>query len=469
MPVKSKLPRAGATRLEQDSLGPKRIPAKAYYGIQTYRAVENFPISGLWMPVDMIRAYGHIKRAAAIANRDLGELPRRSAQAILKAADELLAGRFDDQFVVDVYQAGAGTSFNMNTNEVLANRANELLGGARGAYKPIHPNDHVNMAQSTNDTFPTAIRLAVLMKWPALRDAIKELDEALSRKAREFHGIVKTGRTHLQDAVPVRLGREFGAYALAIRKAEERLADAVQRLGELNLGGTAVGTGLNAPARYRELAIRQLRQATGLPVRPAEDMMERTQSLGDFAHFSGTLRGYSLEVIRIANDIRLMSSGPNTGLAEIELPAVQPGSSIMPGKVNPSIPEMVNMVAFQAIGFDTTVAMATQAGQLELNVMMPVVAYNLLQAMTILTSATQVFARRCIVGITANDARCRRLAGSSLALVTSLAPRIGYAAAAKIAKESLATDKSLEQLVVEQGLMPAAEARELLDPERHAG
>jgi aspartate ammonia-lyase len=458
--------RAARWRTEQDSLGAKPIPADAYYGIQTYRAVENYPISGLRMPVEMIRAFGLIKQAAALANRTLGELDRRRAGAILKACDELLAGRFDGQFVVDVYQAGAGTSFNMNANEILANRANELLGGRRGAYKPVQPNDHVNMAQSTNDTIPTAIRLACLMKRPRLRAALKELAQALRRKGREFERIVKSGRTHLQDAVPVSLGREFLAYALAVQKCLERLEDAAERLKELNLGGTAAGTGLNAHPRYRDLAIRHLNAKTRFGLRPAQDMQERMQSVADFTHLSGALRTYSLELTRLANDIRLLSSGPNTGLAELELPAVQPGSSIMPGKVNPSIPEMVNQVAFQAIGHDTTVALCAQAGQLELNVMMPVLAYNLLQAITILTAATEVFARRCIVGIKANAARCRQHAQRSLSLVTSLAPRIGYVQAANIAKQSQETGRSLEELVIEQGLLPAAEARRLLDPER---
>ena len=458
-----------AMRVEQDSLGHKRIPAHAYYGIQTYRAVENFPISGLRLPIEMIRAYGLIKKAAALTNAQLGELDRRSAKAIVRACDELLAGTFDDQFVVDVYQAGAGTSFNMNVNEVLANRANELLGSKRGVYKPLHPNDHINMGQSTNDTFPTAIRLACLMKLPGLLGAIDELEATLRAKAHEFRRVVKCGRTHLQDAVPVMLGREFGAYALAIRKARKQIAAMATLLSELNLGGTAVGTGLNAHPRARFLAIAKLRQWTRMPLTPAEDMMERTQSLGDFARLSSALRVYTLELIRIANDLRLLSSGPNTGLGEITLPAIQPGSSIMPGKVNPVMPEMVDMVAFQVLGHDATIAMACQAGQLELNVMMPVVAYNVLQAMSLWTAASRGLATRCIRGITANVAHCSQLARRSLSLVTPLAPRIGYLNAAKIAKDSLATGHPIEQLVVEQGLLGAAEAKRLLDPVKLAG
>lgn len=395
-----------------------------------------------------------------------GQLPHRLAAAISRACDDVLRGRFDAEFVVDVYQAGAGTSFNMNMNEVLANRANELLGARKGTYRHVRPNDHVNMAQSTNDTFPTAIRLACLLVLPSLCEAMELLERALRGKARQFDGVVKAGRTHLQDAVPVRLGREFGAYALAVRKAREHLVRTASALGELNLGGTATGTGMNAHPRYRFLAIRALRRWTDLSLRPAEDLMERTQSLGDFARLSGSLRSYALELIRIANDLRLMNSGPNTGFGEIDLPAVQPGSSIMPGKVNPVIAEMVDMVGFQVLGHDTTVATATQAGQMELNVMMPVVAYNLLQAMHLLTNASRALATRCIRGIVAHSARCRTLAERSLALVTALNPHIGYLHAANIAKESLKTGKSIRQLVVEHRLLSAVAARRLLDPAR---
>ena len=458
-----------ATRREEDSLGAKRIPAGAYYGIQTFRAVENFPISGLRLQPEMVRAFGLIKSAAAMTNAQLGVLERRHARAIERACNELLAGKFQNQFVVDVYQAGAGTSFNMNVNEVLANRANELLGGRRGTYKPVHPNDHVNMAQSTNDVVPSAIRLAALMRVGALLPAMETLERALERKATQFRSVVKSGRTHLQDAVPVWLGREFGAYALAVGKARRHIQQTSALLNELNLGGTAVGTGLNAHPRYRRLAINLLRQWTGFPLRPAQDLMERTQSLADFAHLSSSLRDYSLELIRLANDLRLLSSGPNTGLGEIELPAMQPGSSIMPGKVNPVIPEMVDMVAFQVIGHDATVAMACQAGQLELNVMMPVVAYNLLQAIGLLTKASEVLATKCVAGITVNAARCRHYAERSLALVTALAPRIGYLNAAKIAKLALADHQPIRELVTQQGLLSPKDARRVLDPAKLAG
>ena len=454
------------TRLERDSLGTKRVPSSAYYGIQTLRAVENFPISGLRLPAEMVRAYALIKKAAAEANAATGHLPRREAAAIRRACDEILRGRFRDQFVVDVYQAGAGTSFHMNVNEVVANRANELLGQHRGAYRPLHPNDHVNMAQSTNDTFPTAMRLAALLALQPLDASMQALERALRGKARQFAGVVKAGRTHLQDAVPVRLGREFGAYALAVAKARRHILETARALCELNLGGTAVGTGMNTHPRYRSLAIRALARWMRFPLRPAQDLMERTQSLGDFARLSGSLRVYALELIRIANDLRLMSSGPNTGLGEIDLPAVQPGSSIMPGKVNPVIPEMVDMVGFQVLGHDATVTAAVQAGQLELNVMMPVAAYNLLQAIRLLTNAGRVFAQRCIIRITVNRDRCEALAHRSLALVTALNPHIGYLKAATIAKESLSTGRSPLELVIEHKLMAPSAARRLLDPDR---
>ncbi len=454
------------TRIERDSLGAKRIPPPAYYGIQTLRAVENFPISGLRLQPDMVRAYAFIKKAAAHANRTVKALPARYASAISRACDEVLRGTLNTQFVVDVYQAGGGTSYNMNMNEVVANRANELLGARKGSYRYVRPNDHVNMAQSTNDTFPTAMRLACLMALPPLVDGIAQLERSLRKKARQFDRVVKAGRTHLQDAVPVRLGREFGAYALAVRKARDDIRQAARSLHELNLGGTATGTGMNAHPRYRRLAIGALRRWLRLPLRPAEDLMERMQSLADFVRLSGSLRAYAIELIRIANDLRLMSSGPNTGLAEIELPAVQPGSSIMPGKVNPVIAEMTDMVGFQVLGHDLTVASASEAGQFELNVMMPVVAYNLLQSMHLLTSTSQVLAVRCIDGITANPARCASLASRSLALVTALNPHIGYLNAAKIAKESLNTGRSPLELVIERGLLKRGTAKRLLDPRR---
>ncbi len=454
------------TRLERDSLGTVRVPATAYYGSQTQRAVENFPISGLRLQPEMVRAFALIKKASAQANAQLRLLPAPHARAIMRAADEVFAGKLSDQFVVDVYQAGAGTSLNMNMNEVLANRANQLLGRRLGTYTPLHPNDHVNMGQSTNDTFPTAMRLAALMSLAPLVDAMEQLEGSLARKARQFRGIVKSGRTHLQDAVPVRLGGEFAAYALAVQKARQAVAAHAVPLGELNLGGTATGTGLNAPPQMRFIAIRALKRWTKLPLRPGRHLQERMQSHADFARLSGTVRAYALELIRIANDLRLMASGPHTGFGEIDLPAIQPGSSIMPGKVNPVVPEMVDMVGFQVLGHDTTVALAVQAGQLELNVMMPVMAYNVLQPLRLLAAASRVLAEKCVDGITAHPARCAELAGQSLALVTALAPKIGYLNAAMLAKESLKTRRSMVDLVVQHRLLTPAQARRLLDPAR---
>src|SRR5438477_1183488 len=374
-------------RIERDSLGERELPADVYYGIQTARAIENFPISG-WKPYPaLVTATIQIKKAAARANSALGSLHTRIATAIESAADEVLTGKLRDQFVVDPFQAGAGTSHNMNANEVLANRAIELLGGERGDYSIVHPNDHVNMAQSTNDVFPTAMRLAALEEVSELISALELLAEALQTKSTEFDKIVKSGRTHLQDAVPIRLGQEFGGYATAIRKNADRIARAAEELKEIGLGGTAAGTGLNASAGYRKRVIEELSRVTNQPLRATENYFEAMQSMSPFVALSSAVRTLATDVIRIANDLRLLSSGPNTGLAEVNLPAVQPGSSIMPGKVNPVIAEMTDMVCFQVMGNDLVVATAAQAGQLELNVMMPVISFNLSMSLTILTNA----------------------------------------------------------------------------------
>ncbi len=455
-------------RTERDSLGTKQLPEHAYYGIQTQRAVENFPISGLRLPHQMVRSMVEVKRAAALTNRRLGLLSAQRARAIVRACDEVLAGRFHDQFVVDAFQAGAGTSFHMNVNEVLANRAAELLGGKKGDVTRIHPNDHVNMAQSTNDVFPTTMRLAALALTPELSTSLRLLERALARKGVAYRRVVKSARTHLQDAVPIFLGETFTAYAITVRKAHERMREQSARLVELNLGGTAAGTGLNAHPRYRALAIRELRRRLRLPLRPAEHLPQIMQSLGDFVGLSGALRGLAIELIRLANDLRLMSSGPNTGLAEIELPAVQPGSSIMPGKVNPVMAEVTNMVSFQVVGNDTVIALAAQAGQCELNVMMPVVAHNLLQSLQILATVTRQLATLGIPGITADVALCRAHAERSVAIVTALNPHIGYQAAATVAKEAMRRRALIRDVVVEQGLLTAAQARRVLDPVRLA-
>jgi aspartate ammonia-lyase len=450
------------TRIEHDPLGDFSVPADAYYGIQTARAVENFPISGLRAPSDLVTATVLIKKAAAQANLALERLDARVADAILKAADEVLGGTLRDQFVVDVYQAGAGTSHNMNTNEVLANRAAELLGGKRGEYTTVHPNDHVNMGQSTNDVFPTATRLAILLGHGALVASGRALAASLHRKAIAFASVLKVGRTHLQDAVPMTLGQEFGGYAACIERGVEDVERAAEQLQELNLGATAVGTGLNAGDDYATLAVGNLSQYTGLPLRPATNRFRVTQSMGDVLAYSGAMRRLAVELAKIASDLRLLSMGPRAGLSEIALPAVQPGSSIMPGKVNPSVPEMVNMVCFQVIGCDTTVCTAAEAGQLELNVMMPVIAWNSLHASTILRQAMNVLRTRCVDGIEADAERCHELLDRSTAVATALSPYIGYAKTAEIAKESVKSGRAIRDLVLERGLLDAVKLDEIL-------
>src|SRR5512134_981277 len=451
------------SRIERDPLGEKPVPASALYGIQTLRAAENFPISGLRPLPGFVDAVVWIKRSAALTQRDTGRLDAALADAIVRAADEILAGEHRDQFIVDVYQAGAGTSHNMNVNEVLANRANELLGSARGSYTPVHPNDHVNMAQSTNDVIPTAMRLATLATLPAFLAALDRLADALLAKGRAFDGVIKSGRTHLQDATPIRLGQEFTAYGHTVLRHREKLAQAADWLRELNIGGTAVGTGINAEPEYPALMVKHLQEVSGLELREGKDRVQLMQSMGDIASFSGAFRAFVLDLNKIANDIRLLASGPRTGLAEIVLPAVQPGSSIMPGKVNPSIAEMVNQVCYQALGLDTTVALASEAGQLELNVMMPVIAHNMVFGLMIVANASRVFAERCVQGIRADEARCAYWLEQSPALVTALAPRIGYAEAAKLAKEAIATGLTVKELVTRKGLLKGRDLEEVLD------
>jgi len=452
-------------RTERDPLGELQVHADAYYGVQTARAVENFPISGLRAPADLVTATILVKKAAAEANASLGRIDAIIARAIVSAADEILAGRLRDQFVVDVYQAGAGTSHNMNANEVLANRAAEILGEPRGTYKRVHPNDHVNMGQSTNDVFPTSTRLALLLGAAPLVLAARELAEAFARKADEFVGVLKTGRTHLQDAVPMTLGQEFSGYAECIRRGADDVAEASEQLHELNIGATAVGTGLNAGDDYRRLVVDNLARYTGLPVTPALNLFRVTQSMGDVLAYSGAMRRLAVELSKIASDLRLLSMGPRAGLSEIALPAVQPGSSIMPGKVNPSVPEMVNQVCFQVMGCDTTIAMACEAGQLELNVMMPLIAWNALHASTILREGMKVLRTRCVDGIMADEARARELLDRSTATATALSPYIGYAATAEIAKQSVKTGRSIRELVLERGLLDKARLDAILSAE----
>jgi aspartate ammonia-lyase len=425
-----------------------RLPASAYYGIQTQRAIENFPISGLRAPAVFVKTCARIKKAAALANARLRLLDRRRALAIACACDEIEAGKHAGEFVVDVFQMGAGTSSHMNANEVIANRAEELLGGRKGEYRLVHPNDHVNMAQSTNDVYPTAMRLAALeLVRGRLLPALLSLEKSLVRKARAFDRILKSGRTHLQDAVPIRLGQEFAAYAIA-----------------LGIGGSAVGTGFNTHPRFAGLVVRRLAADTGLPLALAKDPREAMQSLRPFADLSAALRNLALELNRISNDLRLLASGPRTGLAEISLPPVAPGSSIMPGKVNPSMLEMLNQVCYQVMGCDLAVSAAVQAGQLELNVMMPVVSFNLLFMIEILANAVRQVGARAIDGITADAERCRAFAQSSLGLATALSPLIGYAAAADLAGESMRTGKSIVAIVRERGLLDEKALDRIFDP-----
>jgi len=453
-------------RIERDPLGEHEVPAEAYYGIQTRRAAENFPISGLRAPDDLVTATILIKKAAASVNVVSGNLPPDIGRAIETAADEVLGGKLRDQFIVDVYQAGAGTSHNMNANEVLANRAAEILHSPKGTYQKVHPNDHVNMAQSTNDVFPAATRLALLLGHKALVDSALAVSDSLERKSREFSGLLKVGRTHLQDAVPITLGQEFGGYAACIARGAEDVESASGQLLEMNLGATAVGTGLNTPPGYSSAIVRNLRDYTGLKLKPARNLFRITQSMGDVAAYSGAMRRLSIELGKVASDLRLLSMGPRAGLGEITLPPVQPGSSIMPGKVNPSIAEMVNQVCYQVMGCDTTVAMACEAGQLELNVMMPVIAWNALHSSRILRESMTALRIRCVDGITANPERMRELLDRSTAVATALSPHIGYAATAEIAKEAVRTGKSIRQIASERGLLSNDELDRLLAPER---
>ena len=456
---------SGQYRIERDPLGEVRVPAGAYYGGQTQRAVENFPISGLTAAPELVTATVLIKKAAAEANRDIGRLDPAIAGAIVAAADEILGGALREQFVVDVYQAGAGTSHNMNTNEVLANRAAELLGGVRGEYSRVHPNDHVNMSQSTNDVFPTATRLAMLAMLPDLVRAAGELAGSLEAKGRAFARVLKTGRTHLQDAVPITLGQELGGYAANVAHAAAEVERTAGQLRELNLGATALGTGLNAGDEYTNRAIDNLARYTGMAVRPAANRFRVTQSMGDVLAYSGALRRLAVETGKIASDLRLLSMGPRAGIAEVQLPAVQPGSSIMPGKVNPSIPEMVNQVCYQVYGCDAATLAAAEGGQLELNVMMPVMAWNTLHATKILRQAMRVLHSRCVSGLEADADRCRELLDRSTAVATALSPYIGYAATAEIAKESVRTGKPVREIVRERRLLPDDQLERILSPE----
>ena len=462
-------------RIEKDSLGEIKVPARAYWGAQTQRAVHNFPITGLKQYPAFIWGMAVIKRSAAEVNAELGLFKEAQvgnhsingetlSQAIMDAADEVISGKWNDQFVVDPIQAGAGTSHNMNVNEVIANRANQILGlELSESPKPVHPNDHVNMAQSTNDTIPTAIRLGCLWRLDELLQTLDTLAEALRQKAVEFDDIVKSGRTHLQDAVPVRLGQEFGAYARAVERNRSKIAGAAEGLRRIGIGGTATGTGLNAHPEYHSRMIATLSRLTGLSLAESDDLFESMQSMADMVHFSGSLRTLAQDLTRIANDFRLLSSGPSTGLDELHLPVVQPGSSIMPGKVNPVLAEMLNMAMFQVMGNDLTVVLAGQAGQLELNVMMPIIAYNLFQSMDITINAVNAFTEKCVLGLTANAAKAEGWLAKNAILVTALNPVIGYLKGAEVAKEAMQTNRTVREVVVEKGYLSQEEADKLLD------
>jgi len=455
------------TRLEHDLLGDREVPEEAYWGVHTLRALENFPITGV--PIGdspyLVEALAAVKEAAAGANHDLGLLDDERHAAITRACAEIRGGALRDQFVVDVIQGGAGTSTNMNANEVIANRALELLGHPKGTYQVLHPNEHVNLSQSTNDVYPTAVKIAIIKATYALLEAMTQLETSFARKAAEFHDVLKMGRTQLQDAVPMTLGQEFGTYAVMLNEDRARLAEAVAMLYEINLGATAIGTQLNAPDGYVEAARAHLVRITELPLVTATDLIEATQDCGAFVHLSGVLKRVAVKISKICNDLRLLSSGPRAGLNEINLPARQAGSSIMPGKVNPVIPEVVNQVAFEVIGFDVTVTMAAESGQLQLNAFEPVICYSLSAGLWRLRQAMIVLAEKCVDGITANTDRLRRSVEESIGLVTALNPYIGYQAATEIAREALLTGAGVADLVIAHGLMDAEQLAAVLRPE----
>jgi len=452
-----------AYRIEKDSLGTKKIPINSYYGIQTVRAIENFPISGWKAHPSFLEATLLIKKAAAQVNLDLKNLPSPLAKVIIQTSDEILNGKFQDQFVVDIFQAGAGTSHNMNVNEVIANRANEILGQPKGSYHPIHPNDHVNLSQSTNDVIPTAIRLAALKELQLFFDALKKLIQSFRKKEKEFDQILKSGRTHLQDATPIRLGQEFSGYRTCLENHLKKIEETKKWLLQIGLGGTAVGTGINSDPRYPKKVAKALSKLTKENLKPAENFFEAMQSMAPFTELSSALKNLSIDLIRMANDLRLLSSGPRTGLAEIQLPPVQPGSSIMPGKVNPVMMEMLNMVCFFVGGLDTSITLASQAGQLELNVMMPLIAYSLPWSLTLLTNGMRAVADFCLDGISANIDQCHFYAENSVSIATALNPIFGYSKSAEIVKEAIKTKKGIRAILKERKLMTEKEMNKFFD------
>ncbi|EEM85386.1 MULTISPECIES: aspartate ammonia-lyase [Bacillus] len=451
-------------RIEKDFLGEKEVPSAAYYGVQTLRAVENFPITGYRIHPSLITAMAIVKKAAALANIDTGYLAKDIGHEIAEAAQEIVDGKFHDQFIVDPIQGGAGTSINMNTNEVIANRALERMGYEKGAYAKISPNTHVNMAQSTNDAFPTGIHIATLMMLEKLLITMEELHSAFRKKAKEFDHVIKMGRTHLQDAVPIRLGQEFEAYSRVLARDIKRIKQSRQHLYEVNMGATAVGTGLNANPTYIEQVVKHLRTFSGFPLVGAEHLVDATQNTDAYTEVSAALKVCMMNMSKIANDLRIMASGPRVGLAEIQLPARQPGSSIMPGKVNPVMAEVINQVAFQVIGNDHTICLASEAGQLELNVMEPVLVFNLIQSISIMNNGFRVFREYCIEGITANEELLKRYVEKSVGIITAVNPHIGYEAASRIAREAIETGKSVRELCLEHGVLTEEELDIILDP-----
>ncbi|ASL63365.1 aspartate ammonia-lyase [Bacillus thuringiensis] len=451
-------------RIEKDFLGEKEVPSAAYYGVQTLRAVENFPITGYRIHPSLITAMAIVKKAAALANIDTGYLAKDIGYEIAEAAQEIVDGKFHDQFIVDPIQGGAGTSINMNTNEVIANRALERMGYEKGAYAKISPNTHVNMAQSTNDAFPTGIHIATLMMLEKLLITMEELHSAFRKKAKEFDHVIKMGRTHLQDAVPIRLGQEFEAYSRVLARDIKRIKQSRQHLYEVNMGATAVGTGLNANPTYIEQVVKHLRTFSGFPLVGAEHLVDATQNTDAYTEVSAALKVCMMNMSKIANDLRIMASGPRVGLAEIQLPARQPGSSIMPGKVNPVMAEVINQVAFQVIGNDHTICLASEAGQLELNVMEPVLVFNLIQSISIMNNGFRVFREYCIEGITANEELLKQYVEKSVGIITAVNPHIGYEAASRIAREAIETGKSVRELCLEHGVLTEEELDIILDP-----
>ncbi|QCR32471.1 aspartate ammonia-lyase [Lysinibacillus sp. SGAir0095] len=451
-------------RIEKDFLGEKEIPKDAYYGVQTMRAVENFPITGYRIHPELIKSLGIVKKAAALANMEVGMLKKDIGSFILIACDEVIAGKWNDQFIVDPIQGGAGTSINMNANEVIANRALELMGEEKGNYKIISPNSHINMSQSTNDAFPTATHIAILSLMNQLLTSSNIMKNAFVSKAKEFAGVIKMGRTHLQDAVPILLGQEFEAYTRVISRDIDRMSLSIQHLYEVNMGATAVGTGLNADPSYIDAVVRNLSELSELPLSRAEHLVDATQNTDCYTEVSAMLKVCMINMSKIANDLRLMASGPRDGLFEIILPARQPGSSIMPGKVNPVMAEVVNQVAFQVMGNDLTISQASEAGQFELNVMEPVLFYNLIQSISIMSNVFTVFTEKCVLGIKANEEHLREYVEQSVGIITAVNPHIGYELAAQIAKEAIATGASVRELCIKSGALTAEQLDKILDP-----